>query len=156
MGSKRRAGRQLLSDRFAEGGDVHCDYCDRVIRLEKPPSTAQDRAVADHRIPLSRGGRDHPDNLAVVCAACDAEKGPLTAEEFLALRADPVRLGYVKAVISTELNGQDIEMAPTRKLRRQAKRERSWERRGLTHRLTLPQSLWASIEGTEPPSVDVD
>lgn len=37
----------------------------------------------EHKIPLSRGGTNYPDNLALACPACNLKKGAQTAEEFL-------------------------------------------------------------------------
>lgn len=36
----------------------------------------------DHRVPLSRGGSNGPENLVVACASCNLRKGALTPEEF--------------------------------------------------------------------------
>jgi 5-methylcytosine-specific restriction endonuclease McrA len=36
----------------------------------------------DHMIPLSRGGSNWPDNLAITCVSCNSSKGAKTAEEF--------------------------------------------------------------------------
>lgn len=40
----------------------------------------------DHRIPLSRGGTNSPDNIVVACRGCNRSKGAKTAEEFMAVR----------------------------------------------------------------------
>lgn len=36
----------------------------------------------DHMIPLSRGGSNYPDNIAISCPTCNLRKGNKTAEEF--------------------------------------------------------------------------
>lgn len=36
----------------------------------------------DHRLPLSRGGTDDPDNLTTACWECNREKGDMTAFEY--------------------------------------------------------------------------
>lgn len=36
----------------------------------------------DHKLPISRGGINHPENLAVCCAACNMSKGALTDDEY--------------------------------------------------------------------------
>jgi hypothetical protein len=68
-------------------GNVLCEYCSRRIYLNVAV-TASDRAVGDHRVPRCRGGHHKAANIAVVCRACDVAKGPLTAEEYLAVRGD--------------------------------------------------------------------
>lgn len=57
-----------------KGGYV-CAYC-----MDRPLS--QEEIHFDHMLPISRGGINHPDNLAVCCAACNLSKGVLTNEEF--------------------------------------------------------------------------
>lgn len=37
----------------------------------------------DHMVPLSRGGHDGWENLAIACIRCNTSKGALTAEEFV-------------------------------------------------------------------------
>ena len=55
-----------------------CNYC--MARLD------HHHVVIDHITPVARGGSDHPSNLQVVCARCNALKGdrmPDEAEEFI-------------------------------------------------------------------------
>ena len=40
--------------------------------------------TVDHVIPRSRGGTDHPDNLQLLCAACNSQKGNRTQAELIA------------------------------------------------------------------------
>ena len=40
--------------------------------------------TVDHIIPRSRGGTDHPDNLQLLCAACNSLKGNRSQAEFIA------------------------------------------------------------------------
>ena len=40
--------------------------------------------TVDHVIPRSRGGTDHPDNLQLLCAACNSLKGSRTQPELIA------------------------------------------------------------------------
>ena len=47
--------------------------------------------TVDHVIPRSRGGTDHPDNLQLLCAACNSQKGNRTqAELIVALRRNGI------------------------------------------------------------------
>jgi len=41
----------------------------------------------DHKLPISRGGSNLPDNLHLVCGPCNRQKNTLTVEEFVAKRA---------------------------------------------------------------------
>lgn len=60
-----------------------CRYCD--VEMTKD---IRDRAPSrDHIIPLSRGGPDTFENIAMACRACNEEKGSLTAEEYVAWKA---------------------------------------------------------------------
>ena len=54
--------------------DGKCAYC------EKPLG---DDYHVDHMVPLSRGGRNDWENLAVTCPTCNLEKGPKTVEEYI-------------------------------------------------------------------------
>ena len=40
----------------------------------------------DHRVPLSRGGNNWPENLCVSCPTCNRSKGAKTHDEFVAMR----------------------------------------------------------------------
>lgn len=40
------------------------------------------RIELDHVFPRSRGGIDHPDNLAAACKRCNTSKGAKTVEEW--------------------------------------------------------------------------
>lgn len=63
-----------------------CVYCGRDL-------TASEITI-DHVIPRSRGGRNDKYNTAPACSACNQEKGPLTAAEYLAVRGNA---GLIKA-----------------------------------------------------------
>lgn len=60
-----------------------CPYCGiRMTRTQgwgRPCSPSR-----DHRIPLSRGGPNVPDNLLICCRRCNERKGSLDEEEFAA------------------------------------------------------------------------
>ena len=54
-----------------------CSYCGDAMRAPE----------IDHRVPLSRGGSNHPENLHLVCGRCNRRKGARTHEEFLDYQA---------------------------------------------------------------------
>jgi 5-methylcytosine-specific restriction endonuclease McrA len=64
-----------------------CVYCDLIVISE---SSFQ----IDHVIPLSRGGSWELANLILCCGECNAIKGSLTGEEYIALRAWAEALPY--------------------------------------------------------------
>lgn len=62
--------RELVFER--DGG--FCYYCGRKISAY--------RTSIDHMLPVSRGGTDQPDNLALACPTCNRAKGARTPEEY--------------------------------------------------------------------------
>lgn len=65
-----------------QGGQ--CLYCDGVVNLDDSISWH-----ADHFIPLSRGGTNHPENIVVACAACNLQKHAQMPWEFKPDRFSP-------------------------------------------------------------------
>lgn len=59
--------------------DGCCYYCGCALRREDE--------VIEHMTPISRGGTNWPDNIALSCARCNGQKGTMTADEFLVWRA---------------------------------------------------------------------
>lgn len=57
-----------------EAQDGKCYYCGAVVG---------DTYHVDHIVPLSRGGTDNPDNLAISCPLCNQRKGDRTPDEWL-------------------------------------------------------------------------
>ncbi len=57
-----------------------CYYCTRPL--------TQDVFSWDHMIPQCRGGSNDRQNKCPACKPCNNRKGPLTADEFLAVRLD--------------------------------------------------------------------
>src|SRR5208283_587336 len=55
--------------------DFKCFYCH--AELSKKTRTL------DHKIPLSRGGSNEPENLVPCCRTCNSRKHNMTAEEFM-------------------------------------------------------------------------
>lgn len=82
IGSRQRA--------FAKLGRLHqavgrlCPYCERRMLDRGCQARSPSR---DHKIPLSRGGLHTRSNIQICCRQCNEEKGSLTHEEFLAVRA---------------------------------------------------------------------
>lgn len=80
-----------------------CEYCG-VSLIRTTVRTEPNRAVGDHRIPISRGGLNIRANVAVVCAYCDTRKGPLTVEEFLSVQHDPAERRRLITSVQAELD----------------------------------------------------
>lgn len=71
----------FVAQTFAVRHEVFCEYCGQRVHNDVPES-APNRAVADHRLPKARGGTNQRENLALVCAWCNTEKGVLSEAEF--------------------------------------------------------------------------
>jgi HNH endonuclease len=54
-----------------ERDGFQCSYCD-----------SRDRLECDHIIAVSRGGSNHPSNLATACSTCNRSKGAKSVEEW--------------------------------------------------------------------------
>lgn len=70
---------QLIS----QGGT--CYYCPTKLTLQKKHVNLNkqlDYATKEHLIPLTRGGKNNKENLALACPPCNNEKGDMTEEEF--------------------------------------------------------------------------
>lgn len=78
---KRNAGGAHTANEIwelAESQDWLCAYCETPLFGE---------FHVDHMTPLSRGGSDGWDNLAITCPSCNTRKGARTATEFVLWRA---------------------------------------------------------------------
>lgn len=74
---------------IAEAQDFACAYCGIPL-----VGGECEQVHVDHKIPLSRGGSNWPENLALSCAFCNLSKHAMTAEEFMEGRgpsAEPLR-----------------------------------------------------------------
>ena len=67
-----------------------------LIYLDPPFNSNQDYAAPvgsalDHRVPRSRGGTDHLDNLQLLCSSCNRIKGDRPQEFLMARLAELTR-----------------------------------------------------------------
>lgn len=65
---------------------MRCAYCG-IKTTVLPPFHRPDGLAKDHAVPLARGGSDSIENLAVACRGCNAEKGTMTADEYIEWRS---------------------------------------------------------------------
>lgn len=82
--SKRPGKMQELRLVLAETYGPTCFYCghDLIVSFGIALSRGQWIATIDHKTPLSRGGGNHFDNLALACRGCNGAKGDLTLGEW--------------------------------------------------------------------------
>ncbi len=66
--------REVLREACDDMGFV-CAYC-----MARPLELSE--IHLDHRLPISRGGINHPQNLAVCCARCNMSKGAMNDVDF--------------------------------------------------------------------------
>ena len=65
---------QVYEDNIKRYGTLTCVYC------EQPILFGQDSL--DHKIPVSRNGKNSYENLCIACRKCNSSKGNKTVEEF--------------------------------------------------------------------------
>lgn len=82
-----RISNSVIQQQYARYGKAWCEYCGKEVFTDVPV-TSHNRCIGDHRIPMSRGGENIPENIAIACHNCDQSKGPLTKEEFLSVFDD--------------------------------------------------------------------
>ena len=70
---------QVYEDNIKQYGTLTCIYC------LKPIEFRQDHL--EHKIPLSRGGSNEYDNLAIACYKCNLSKSNKTEEEYINWRS---------------------------------------------------------------------
>ena len=82
--------------------DELCAYCQKELSV-----SGNLNYHLDHKIPLSRGGMNTIDNIAITCEACNLEKGALTDDEFFTYRKSKSPRRYKKMILETaEANGE--------------------------------------------------
>jgi len=79
---------------IANSGVLKCIYCHRELTMEE--------ATLEHKQPVSRGGTNAKENLAIACGRCNCSKNNKTVEEFLE---------YLKKEILEDVN-RKTESAP--------------------------------------------
>ena len=70
-GKWRRLRAQALSTAQANNL-THCPHCNQWLDYTTPYTPAS--AEADHITPYSKGGQDTPDNIQIICRACNLTK----------------------------------------------------------------------------------
>lgn len=63
-----------------------CPYCGVTMNRDNGYHSPQ-APSRDHRVPVWRGGSERRANIIIVCRGCNEEKGCLTSEEYMAVRA---------------------------------------------------------------------
>jgi 5-methylcytosine-specific restriction endonuclease McrA len=61
-----------------------CFYCGCRLTVRAKQHSGRNRTL-DHRLPKSKGGTNHTENLRVVCYNCNKRKRDRTEENFLTL-----------------------------------------------------------------------
>ena len=68
----KRVRAQALA-KAKRNGVTHCRHCN--VALDYEQGLQPNSAEPDHLIPYSMGGKDHVDNLEVICRQCNQSKG---------------------------------------------------------------------------------
>jgi 5-methylcytosine-specific restriction endonuclease McrA len=79
---------QRTKDEVYSRSDGWCAYCSKELDFDMLSTVGGPNI--DHRIPVSRGGDDSLENLALVCRTCNQRKGVRTVEEFARCPDDPI------------------------------------------------------------------
>jgi 5-methylcytosine-specific restriction endonuclease McrA len=58
-------------------GITHCRHCNTLLNYEVSQTPAS--AEVDHIVPYANGGRDHIENVEVICRRCNGSKGSRAA-----------------------------------------------------------------------------
>jgi len=61
---------------------LYCEYCGVPVSINPRKHTSEYYATVDHKVPLSRGGKDRQTNWAVACAGCNSKKADMTDVEY--------------------------------------------------------------------------
>lgn len=63
-----------------------CYYCGKRLSWYPKHNNALHKAIVEHFIPMSRGGRNHITNVVISCWECNSTKGTKTGQEYLTER----------------------------------------------------------------------
>jgi len=69
--------REQAIQRAQRLGTTHCRHCKALLNYSQ--SRLPTSAEVDHLVPYSAGGRDHIENVEVICRACNGSKGNRSA-----------------------------------------------------------------------------
>ncbi len=121
-GECRASGRQSIIDLHpivASRGHARAKFINPTPGLTNPALFARDRMIClycgghytrseltrDHVVPVSRGGRDHWENVVTACISCNVRKGSRTpAQANMPLLAVPYRPSWVEHLILSNRN----------------------------------------------------
>jgi len=84
----KRARAQAIA-RAKRTGVTHCRHCR--VQLDYTQGLQPNSAEPDHLIPWSAGGRDHVDNLEVICRKCNQSKGHRAAPKASTMPPPPLK-----------------------------------------------------------------
>lgn len=84
----KRARAQALA-RAKRNGVTHCRHCK--VQLNYEQGLQPNSAEPDHLIPWAMGGKDHVDNLEVICRSCNQSKGHRGAPKAKATPPTPLK-----------------------------------------------------------------
>lgn len=110
--AKRKYSQKVLRE-LREKHNCRCFFCQRDVSagirfdgrfINGGGSSKHAVATVDHLTPISRGGRNHPDNMVLACGPCNYEKGDMTLAEYVAYKerqAKPLGIYPQSAVLST-------------------------------------------------------
>ena len=82
----KRVRAQALA-RAKRNGQTRCPHCN--TELDYKQGLKPNSAEPDHITPYSMGGRDHIDNLVVICRRCNQSKGKRQAPKTIANKPLP-------------------------------------------------------------------
>ena len=83
--------RSLAIKRALDEGRTNCPICG--IGMDFQQSGSPNSIEADHIVPHSLGGPDHPDNVQIICRTCNRRKGSGQARKpHPIVRAEPPTL----------------------------------------------------------------
>ncbi|WP_185974605.1 HNH endonuclease [Deinococcus detaillensis] len=83
-----------------------CYYCGRKLSWYTRNHRADHKAIVEHYIPLSKGGRNHISNVVISCTSCNLSKSTKTGSEYMENRK---RLG-LKSYMPFHFSGSSADL----------------------------------------------